>query len=58
MSDGLMALAQDQAPDVGQGSQGWMDGWVAGLRSWVCLLWSGWTVCSLDTIVSLLCVDG
>lgn len=29
MSDGLMvmALAQDQAPDVGQG---WMDGWVAG----------------------------
>lgn len=47
----LMALAQDQAPDVGQG---WMDGWLAWQGIWVCLLRSGWTVCSLDTIGSVL----
>lgn len=55
MSDGLMdmALARDQTPDVGQGGRGWMDSWAAGWGSG-----SVWTVCSLDTVASLLFADG
>lgn len=59
MSDGLMdmALAQDQAPDVGQGGQSWMAGWGSGsvcsglaglfvplIQLPVCCLWMGCSV--------------
>lgn len=52
----VVALAQDQAPDVGQG---WMDGWVAGRGSGsVCFCLAGLCVLSIQLPVCCLWMAG